>query len=120
MTDIAVIGAGIAGLVCAQQLSQAGYSVLVVEKSRGLGGRLATRRLHGTWANHGAYYLKPKGELLGRFVEILRCLTTSRFASTRHILEVWTEKVYELTADAFLSEPKNRSPRYVAPEGMSA
>ncbi|MEH2451047.1 NAD(P)/FAD-dependent oxidoreductase [Nostoc sp.] len=111
MTDIAVIGAGIAGLVCAQQLSQAGYSVLVVEKSRGLGGRLATRRLHGTWADHGACYLKPKGELLGRFVEILR---------SRHILEVWTEEVYELTADAFLSEPKNRSPRYVAPEGMSA
>lgn len=46
MTDIAVISAGIAGLVCAQQLSQAGYSVLVVEKSCGLGGRRATRRLH--------------------------------------------------------------------------
>ncbi|MBW4452822.1 MAG: NAD(P)/FAD-dependent oxidoreductase [Nostoc indistinguendum CM1-VF10] len=111
MTDIAMIGAGIAGLVCAQQLSQAGYSVLVVEKSRGLGGRLATRRLHGTCADHGACYLEPKGELLGRFVEILR---------SRHILEVWTEEVYELTADALLTEPKNRSPRYVAPEGMSA
>ena len=111
MTDIAVIGAGIAGLVCAQQLSQAGYSVVVVEKSRGLGGRLATRRLHGTCADHGACYLKPKGELFERFVEILRL---------RHILEVWTEEVYELTAGAPLSEPKNRSPRYVAPEGMSA
>lgn len=111
MTDIAVIGAGIAGLVCAQQLSQAGYSVLVVEKSRGLGGRLATRRLHGTCADHGACYVKPKGELFRRFVEILR---------SRHILEVWTEEVYELTAGAPLSEPKNRSPRYVAPGGMSA
>ena len=48
MTDIAVIGAGMAGLVCAQQLSQAGYSVVVVEKSRGVGGRVATRRLQGT------------------------------------------------------------------------
>jgi renalase len=111
MTDIAVIGAGIAGLVCAQQLSQAGYSVIVVEKSRGLGGRLATRRLHGTLADHGACYLKPKGELLERFVEILR---------DRHILEVWTDEVYELTTGALLSEPKNRSPRYVAPGGMSA
>lgn len=111
MTDIAVIGAGIAGLVCAQQLSQAGYSVLVVEKSRGLGGRLATRRLHGTCADHGACYLKPKGELFRRFVEVLR---------SRHILEVWTEEVYELTAGTPLSEPKNRSPRYVAPGGMSA
>ncbi len=71
MTDIAVIGAGIAGLVCAQQLSQARYSVVVVKKSRGLGGRLATRRLHGTLADHGACYLKPKGELFRRFVEIL-------------------------------------------------
>ncbi|MBW4426701.1 MAG: NAD(P)/FAD-dependent oxidoreductase [Nostoc desertorum CM1-VF14] len=111
MTDIAVIGAGMAGLVCAQQLSQAGYSVLVVEKSRGLGGRLATRRLHGTCADHGACHLEPKGELLGRFVEILR---------SRQILEVWTEEVYELTTGAPLAEPKNRSPRYVAPEGMSA
>ncbi|MGF2035471.1 MAG: NAD(P)/FAD-dependent oxidoreductase [Nostoc sp. CmiVER01] len=111
MTDIAVIGAGIAGLVCAQQLSQAGYSVLVVEKSRGFGGRLATRRLHGTCADHGACYLKPKGELFRRFVEILR---------SRHILEVWTEEVYELTAGTPLSEPKNRSPRYIAPGGMSA
>ncbi|WP_375504113.1 NAD(P)/FAD-dependent oxidoreductase [uncultured Nostoc sp.] len=111
MTDIAVIGAGIAGLVCAQQLSQAGYSVLVVEKSRGLGGRLATRRLHETCADHGACYLEPKGELFKRFVEILQL---------RHILEVWTEEVYELTADAPLSEPKNRRPRYVAPGGMSA
>ncbi|MEH2437714.1 MAG: NAD(P)/FAD-dependent oxidoreductase [Nostoc sp.] len=111
MTDIAVIGAGIAGLVCAQQLSQAGYSVLVVEKSRGLGGRLATRRLHGTCADHGACYLEPKGELFKRFVEILQL---------RHILEVWTEEVYELTVGVPLSEPKNRSPRYVAPGGMSA
>lgn len=39
---------------------------------------------------------------------------------SRHILEVWTEEVYELTAGAPLSEPKNRSPRYVAPGGMSA
>ncbi|MBD2344026.1 NAD(P)/FAD-dependent oxidoreductase [Anabaena subtropica] len=103
MNDVVVIGAGMAGLVCAQQLSQAGYSVLVVEKSRGLGGRLATRRLHGTWADHGACYLKSKGELFTSFVELLR---------DRHILEVWTDQVYEL-------QP-NVAPRYVAPAGMSA
>ncbi len=67
MIDVAVIGAGMAGLVCAQQLKQAGYSVLVVEKSRGLGGRVATRRLHDIWADHGACYLKPKGEFFQNF-----------------------------------------------------
>ncbi|WP_089127081.1 NAD(P)/FAD-dependent oxidoreductase [Tolypothrix sp. NIES-4075] len=96
MTDVAVIGAGMAGLVCAQQLSKAGYSVIVLEKSRGLGGRVATRRLHNTCADHGVCYLKPKGELLKRFVELL---------SRHHILEVWT------------NDPE---PNYIAPEGMSA
>lgn len=111
MIDVAIIGAGMAGLVCAQQLTQAGYSVRVVEKSRGLGGRVATRRLHGTCADHGTCYLKPKGELFSRFVELL---------SDRNILEVWTEVVSEYTADGSISQPPSRSPRYVAPEGMSA
>ncbi|MBC7822907.1 MAG: FAD-dependent oxidoreductase, partial [Candidatus Parcubacteria bacterium] len=60
--DIAVIGAGVAGLTCAQQLHQAGYRVVVIEKSRGMGGRLATRRLQGTHADHGVCYLKPKDD----------------------------------------------------------
>ncbi|BAZ31543.1 FAD dependent oxidoreductase [Cylindrospermum sp. NIES-4074] len=111
MTDIAVIGAGMAGLVCAQQLTQAGYSVVVVEKSRGLGGRVATRRLQATVADHGTCYLQPKGELLRRFVELLE---------KRQIVEVWTDTVYEFTADAGIYERASRSPRYVAPLGMSA
>jgi renalase len=40
-----VIGAGIAGATCAHALSAAGVSVRVIDKSRGVGGRLATRRL---------------------------------------------------------------------------
>lgn len=42
---VAVIGAGIAGAACARALQQAGHSVHVFDKSRGPGGRLATRRL---------------------------------------------------------------------------
>lgn len=42
---VAVIGAGIAGATCARALSLSGCSVHVVDKSRGAGGRLATRRL---------------------------------------------------------------------------
>ncbi|QLE55635.1 NAD(P)/FAD-dependent oxidoreductase [Nostoc sp. TCL26-01] len=110
MNDIIVIGAGIAGLVCAQQLSQAGYSVLVVEKSRGLGGRVATRRLHETLADHGACYLKPKGELFTSLVELL---------CDRQILKVWTDQVHEFHPDSGLFTP-DLAYRYVAPGGMSA
>jgi predicted NAD/FAD-dependent oxidoreductase len=42
---VAVIGAGIAGATCAHVLSRAGLDVHVVDKARGAGGRLATRRL---------------------------------------------------------------------------
>jgi hypothetical protein len=42
--SIAVVGAGPAGLVAAQRLSSAGHDVVVLEKSRGVGGRTSTRR----------------------------------------------------------------------------
>lgn len=44
---IAIIGAGLAGLTAAQTLAEAGMRVSVFEKSRGLGGRLASRYPRG-------------------------------------------------------------------------
>ena len=44
MTRVAIIGAGISGLACARQLVKAGVSVVVFDKGRGIGGRVATRR----------------------------------------------------------------------------
>lgn len=43
--SVAIIGAGLSGALCAQQLSQAGWRVEVFDKSRGVGGRMATRRV---------------------------------------------------------------------------
>ena len=42
---VAVIGAGIAGAACSRALALAGHAVHVFDKSRGPGGRMATRRL---------------------------------------------------------------------------
>ena len=56
--SVAVVGAGLAGLVCARQLAAAGATVTLFEKSRGLGGRLATRRADGGFGfDHGAQYV---------------------------------------------------------------
>ena len=111
MIDVAIIGAGMAGLVCAQQLTQAGYSVVVVEKSRGVGGRVATRRLHDTYADHGTCYLKSTGELLERLIELL---------SDRQILKVWTDTVHKLEPNEVYPTRQLPTPRYVAPLGMNA
>lgn len=52
---VAVIGAGLGGLAAASALASQGVQVRVFEKSRGVGGRLATRRLEdGARVNHGA------------------------------------------------------------------
>ena len=45
---VVVIGAGVAGASCARLLRQAGHAVHVVDKSRGAGGRLASKRLEWT------------------------------------------------------------------------
>ena len=54
--DVLILGAGLAGLSCARRLQDAGKKVLVLEKARGLGGRMACRRTEkGAW-DHGAQY----------------------------------------------------------------
>lgn len=51
---IAIVGAGLAGLSAARILTGAAHFVVVFEKSRGLGGRLATRRTEFGPIDHGA------------------------------------------------------------------
>ena len=43
-TEITIIGAGMAGLACARRLARAGHTPLLLDKGRGIGGRMATRR----------------------------------------------------------------------------
>ena len=57
---IAVIGAGMAGLACAQELLRADAKVTVFERSRGLGGRLATRRQGDLAFDHGAQFVTAR------------------------------------------------------------
>lgn len=51
---VVVVGAGIAGLMCARELAATGVDVVVVDKGRGVGGRMATRRFGGAVFDHGA------------------------------------------------------------------
>jgi predicted NAD/FAD-dependent oxidoreductase len=54
--SVAVIGAGMAGIGAARLLVEEGCRVVVFDKSRGLGGRCATKRWEGHSVDHGAQY----------------------------------------------------------------
>jgi len=57
---VAIIGAGMAGLSCGQRLLEGGRDVVLFEKSRGTGGRIATRRMDGYQFDHGAQYVTAR------------------------------------------------------------
>ncbi len=57
---IAIIGAGMAGLACADALRPGGFEITVFEKSRGTGGRLATRRSEIGGFDHGAQFVTAR------------------------------------------------------------
>ena len=55
--DVVIVGAGIAGLALARELRERGHDPLVLERSRGVGGRCATRRIDDQPADHGLGFL---------------------------------------------------------------
>ncbi|MEB3339415.1 FAD-dependent oxidoreductase [Okeania sp.] len=115
--DIAVIGAGIAGLVCAQELQQMGYSVVVLEKSRGVGGRMATRRVSGSRADHGVRYLEPRGKFWQQLIDNQKIKKNN--IDTKPIIQLWTDKTYELIHPQELLLPTTKN-CYIAPQGMNS
>lgn len=110
MEDVVVIGAGISGLTAAHQLQQVGHRVIVIDKSRGLGGRLATRRRGFTAIDHGCRYLQPFAD------PTLSCLPALLETG---VLQLWEPETFALEATGFLKAMPTET-FYIAPQGMSA
>jgi renalase len=64
-----VVGAGISGLLAAKELQNAGRTVTVLDKGRGVGGRMATRRLGGSRLDHGAQFFTVREERFSGLVD---------------------------------------------------
>ncbi|MGB3401864.1 MAG: FAD-dependent oxidoreductase [Microcoleaceae cyanobacterium] len=107
--DVAIIGAGIAGLTCAKALQKAGYRVVILEKSRGVGGRVATRRMDDYRLDHGARYLEPIGDNVQNLIQVMQ---------QQNILNLWTKTLYECQENQ-LKPALNQSPKYIATGGMN-
>jgi len=110
--EIAVVGAGISGLACGTALAAVGIPVIVLEKSRGPGGRMSTRRTAESAFDHGAQYFTVRDD---RF----RAVVDEWVAAG--IVERWRGRIVTLPNEAG-SDPvrDNGTPRYVGVPGMSA
>lgn len=99
---VAVVGAGLAGLMAARTLTELGHTVTVFERARSPGGRLATRRIGAARLDHGAQFFTVRSDVFARAVE------------------QWQHEglVYEWSR-GFDSEPDGH-PRFAVAGGMNA
>jgi len=67
--DAIVVGAGISGIAAARTLQSYGHVVEVIEKGRGVGGRMATRRFAGARFDHGAQFFTSRGSEFTKLIE---------------------------------------------------
>lgn len=68
MKNIAIVGAGLAGLTLAHQLKESAH-VTLFEKSRGAGGRLATRWADPFYFDHGAQFFKAHSPAFKKLID---------------------------------------------------
>lgn len=107
---IAIIGAGMAGLSCAQVLISQGHHVQLFEKSRGVGGRMSTRSYEQWACDHGAQYFTASDSAFQRQVETWQ---------TAGAAALWEAQITSFEADGW--QPiKPSSGRFVGTPSMTA
>jgi photolyase PhrII len=108
---VAVVGAGLSGLIAARTLQDHGLAAAVFEKSDGPGGRAATRRAEaGLTFDHGAQYFTARDPHFSRYVAAW---------AEQGVVAEWAGRIVEVEGSA--ARPKADQPRrYVGVPGMSA
>lgn len=107
---IAIIGTGIAGLSAAQALQAAGHDIQLFDKSRGSGGRMASKRSDVGTLDLGAQYFTARDR---RFVEVVQ-----QWHSRGWVAE-WTPSLYNAQAGQLSASPDEQV-RWVGVPRMSA
>lgn len=109
---VAIIGAGFSGLVLAHSLKMHA-DVTIFEKSRGVGGRIATRRADNCDFDHGSQFFKVKSLKFASFLEPL---------IAKGVIKVWQARFAEFSKEGRLRSYKwnNEIPHYVGAPNMNA
>lgn len=112
---IAIIGAGIAGLVAGRELTFAGHEVIAIEKGRTLGGRLSSVRLgeNGPLVDNGVSWVTANRPEFRPFASDLL---------DRNLLDVWGDRIDYFDGEHLLPErpPFLSGTLYAAPKGAAS
>lgn len=110
--DVLVVGAGLAGLALAHDLQGRGRMVRVLDKSRGVSGRSATRRTPPPEArlDHGARYFTARHP---------RAVALAEGGVTAGWNRVWAQGFAAWEDGQIAPPPPDGHPRYAPPAGMS-
>ncbi len=116
MTDVAVIGAGISGLVAARRLQQLGADVTVYEAADHVGGPMRSEREDGWLAEWGPHTILESNDTLRELVDDLGLSSerqvANREAAKRFVVRDGTPKALPmgpqdlLTTDVFSAKAK--------------
>ena len=110
MKSLAIIGAGIAGITLARQL-QGSAKVSVFEKSRGFGGRMATRRIDAYQFDHGAQFFTARSK---QFQSLINdCMAENQ-------IQAWLPRILTLDPEKKPFKREWFEPHYVATPGMNS
>ncbi|NDP37245.1 MAG: FAD-dependent oxidoreductase [Rhodoferax sp.] len=85
--NIAIIGAGMAGVSCARTLVQAGHQVTLLEKSRDVGGRMATRDTPFGTFDSGTQYFTVRDPRFARALATVPSVCKAWSANTIRVLD---------------------------------
>ncbi|RYZ27769.1 MAG: FAD-dependent oxidoreductase, partial [Propionibacteriaceae bacterium] len=72
MDPVVVVGAGISGIAAARALTEGGREVVVLDRGRRIGGRMASRKTDGRMVDTGASYFTVSDDTFRGVVEAWR------------------------------------------------
>ncbi|MEA5098583.1 MAG: FAD-dependent oxidoreductase [Burkholderiaceae bacterium] len=105
---LAIIGAGISGLACAQNLQQRGHTVTLFEKNEAVGGRVSTRQTEIGGFDLGAQFFTAISDDFKKDVAVWR---------KQGLVSPWHGRLVQLQ-DGVASPGRPSSQRFVAVPGM--
>lgn len=107
---LAIIGTGLSALACADGVAQA-YEISLFDKSRGLSGRLSTRRAQAHAFDHGAQYFCADSAAFSNWLKPFEAAGHVRSWSPRHV---------QFAADGTYHRSRDAAQKLVFAPGMSA